>query len=484
MKFATVLISLILIAGIAGMACAQNETPVVTQPIATETPVVTQPIATETPIVTNPIVIPTEEPFETPTPLPTDTPPAPGSQKGYFSLNSVPSGADTYFNGIYQGETPVVVEVSTTGNPSHLIQMNREGYEPWETVYNGNPGPGQTIPITATLTPSAQTGSIYVTSSPSGATVFLDDVTTATTPYTFSNVPVGTHTVSIHLSGYQDFITSVSVQKGVTAQVSATLKPVESTGSVSISSSPSGASVYVDTVYRGVTPIVVGSLYVGTHGVTLVKAGYKDWQQYFNVAAGTTTYINAQLAADPAPQYATVSLTSDPPGASVYVDGVYKGTTRSGSPLVSTQAIPGTHTLLLTKAGYQDYSTTGTVVAGKNYNLDITLNPVPNPTTGAISVNSAPTGAQVYVNNLFRGYSPLTVDSLTPGMYTVVLKLDGYQDWQSAATVTAGKTAQISATLIPKTAPTPAPTPTPGFSPALVVITLAGIALLFRKYSH
>jgi hypothetical protein len=202
------------------------------------------------------------------------------------------------------------------------------------------------------------------------------------------------------------------------------------------------------------------------------------------VAAGGTTYLNAQLASDPQPMYATVSITSNPPGAAVYGDGVYKGTTRSGSPLVSTQVIPGTHTLLLTKAGYQDYSTTGTVVAGKNYDLAITLNPVPNPTTGSITVNSAPTGAQVYINNLFRGYSPLTVDSLTPGMYTVVLKLDGYQDWQSSATVTAGQTAQISATLIPKTAPTQAPTPTPGPSPALVVVSLAGIALLFRKFTH
>jgi hypothetical protein len=87
------------------------------------------------------------------------------------------------------------------------------------------------------------------------------------------------------------------------------------------------------------------------------------------------------------------------------------------------------------------------------------------------------------VNNLFRGYSPLTVDGLVPGMYTVALKLNGYQDWQSAATVSAGQTAQISATLIPATPTTPAPTPTPVPSPVVVVITLAGVALLFRRYS-
>jgi hypothetical protein len=436
MKCSTVLLSLILLAGVAGMACAQEAV----------------------------------------------TLPAPGGETGYFSLNSVPSGADTYFDGIFQGETPVVVEVSTTGNPSHTISMSLDGYEPWSSTYQGNPAAGQSIPITATLTPSPQVGSIYVTSSPSGAVAYLDGTKTSVTPCTFSNIPAGSHTIEIYLSGYQDFSTSVNVQKGVTATVSATLSPVVSSGSLSISTTPSGATVYLDQIYRGVTKVTVGNLAAGTHTLNLVKAGYKDVTETVNVVAGTTTYFSTTLESDAAPQYATVSISSNPPGASVYGDGVYVGTTRSGGPLDFTQVKPGTHTLLLTKSGYQDYSTTSTVVAGKNYDLEITLNSVPQPTTGSISVNSAPTGAQVYINNLFRGYSPVTVDGLTPGMYTVALKLNGYQDWQSSATVTAGQTAQLSATLIPTATPTPTPTPTPGPSPALVVVTLAGVALLIRKY--
>ncbi|MDD1648246.1 MAG: PEGA domain-containing protein [Methanomicrobiales archaeon] len=438
MKFSTVLLSLILLAGIAGMVCA----------------------------------------------LSVVTPVAPGTEKGYFSFNSVPSGADVMLDGIYQGETPVVSEVSTTGNAQHTIEMNLPGYEFWSSTYQGNPAAGQTIPITATLVPSAQVGSISVTSNPSGATVILDDSRTAYTPYTYSNVPVGSHTISVYLSGYEDFYTSVNVQAGVTAQVSATLDPVVTIGSLSISSSPSGASVYVDNIYRGVTTVVVGNLQAGTHTVLLVKAGYKNWQENVNVQAGTATYLNPKLEADPAPQYATVSIQSNPTGADVYGDGVYIGRTRADGPLVFTQVTPGTHTLLVTKSGYQDQSGTQTVVAGQDYTYNVNLKPVPNPTTGSISVTSSPIGAQVYVNNVFRGYSPLTVDSLTPGMYTVALKLSGYEDWQSSATVTAGQTAQISATLLPKTVPTPTPTPTPGFSPALAVITLAGAALFLRKFTR
>jgi len=400
-------------------------------------------------------------------------PAPPGGEQGYFSINSAPSGGDVYFDNSFAGETPVIVTVSTTGNPNHNIRINLDGYEEWSTTYNGNPLPGQTIPITAQLTPSAQTGNIQVVSSPSGAMVTLDRGQSANTPYTFYNIPVGSHEVAVYLSGYQTFYTTVNVNKGQTAFVNAILNPVSTTGSLDVSSTPSGAAVYVDGNYRGVTSTLVGNLYPGQHSVRLTKAGYQDWTGTVSIGSGLTTYLSQTLVVNPQPMYATVSVSSFPAGASVYGDGVYKGQTRDGSPLVSTMVLPGVHTLRLAKAGYQDYETTQNVVAGQDYVVSVTLNPVQNPTTGAISVISAPSSADVYLNNVFKGITPLTLDSLTPGSYTVTLKMGGYQDWQATQQVTAGQTAQISATLLPSATPTPTQT---GLFPLTV---LAGIGILF-----
>ncbi len=101
------------------------------------------------------------------------------------------------------------------------------------------------------------------------------------------------------------------------------------------------------------------------------------------------------------------------------------------------------------------------------------FHPVQDPTTGGISVISAPSEANVYLNNAFKGLTPLTLDSLAPGSYTVLVKLSGYQDWQATQQVTAGQTAQISATLLPSATPTPTQT---GLLPLTV---LAGIGILF-----
>jgi hypothetical protein len=400
--------------------------------------------------------------------------PAPGAEQGYFAINSIPSGGDVYFDGSFWGETPVVVTVSTTGNPNHNIRITLAGYEEWTSTYNGNPMSGQTITITAQLTPSAQTGNIQVVSTPSGAMVTLDRSQSANTPHTYYNIPIGNHEVSVYMSGYQTWYSTVDVKEGQTTYVNAVLQSVVTTGTLSVSSSPSGAAVYVDGIYQGVTSTTVGNLVPGSHSVRLTKAGYQDWTGTVSISAGATTYLNPTLVQNPQPQYATVSISSVPSGASVYGDGVYVGQTRSGSPLVFTEVKPGVHTLLLTKSGYQDYQTTQSVVAGQDYVVSVTLNSVQNPTTGGISVISAPSQAEVYLNNAFKGLTPITLDSLTPGSYTLLVKLSGYQDWQATQQVTAGQTAQISATLIPIAA-----TPTPTQTGLLPLTVIAGIGILF-----
>jgi len=476
LKFSILLITLVLIAGaMTGIAGASVSTGVLTPATTAAPPAAVQPVVTE-------------QPFSTPPVEAVTLPAIPGGQSGYFSINSVPSGGDVYFDQVWQGQTPVSVQVSTTGNPSHSIVINKVGYNQWTSTYNGNPGSGQTIPITATLVPSPQLGNIQVTSTPTGATVILDDIQTKIAPCSFNSVPVGTHSLTVYLSGYQTFYTSVNVQKDLTTNVAATLSPVVTIGSLSITSSPSGASVYVDNVYRGVTSTTVGNLQAGQHNVLLRKAGYQDWQNIVTINAGETSYLSPTLAVMQQPMYGTVTIMSIPAGADVYGDGVYIGRTREGSPLVFDQVKPGPHSLLLTKAGYESYTSTGTVVAGKNYDLNIKLFPVTNPSTGSISATSSPIGADVFINNIFKGLTPLTVDSLTPGSYTIVLRLSGYEDWRSSVSVSAGQTAQISATLLPvpttarpnppTQAPTSTPTPTPAPSPILVVgIVIAGAAL-------
>ncbi len=406
-------------------------------------------------------------------------PAEPGSEKGYFYINSIPPGADVYFDSTYAGETPVTVAVSTTGTPSHAISISLPGYELWTTTINENPRAGQTITVTATLTPSASVGQIQVTSNPSGATAVLDRSQSKITPAYFTNIPVGNHEIAVSLSGYQTQYTTVNVVKGQTATINIMFTPPVSTGTLSISSNPSGAAVYVDGLYRGVTATTIGNLAPGQHVVLLSKAGYQDWQGYANIQSGVITTLSPTLVSDPSPIYGTVSIKSTPSGASVYADGVYVGQTSPERALVFTQVKPGYHELLLSKTGYQDYKTSGTVYAGQDLSLTISLTPNPQtPDTGSIAIVSAPSGAEVYLDNVYHGMTPVSVDAVSPGTHSLLLRLGGYQDWQSQVSVTAGQTTQISATLLETATPTPTQT---GIAPLAILAGLGLFIMALRR---
>ena len=79
---------------------------------------------------------------------------------------------------------------------------------------------------------SVATGSISISSTPSGATIKLETPDgpfigpTVTAPYTFTNVPVGMSTITLSLAGYLDWSTSVYVIAGETSYVHVTLTPI------------------------------------------------------------------------------------------------------------------------------------------------------------------------------------------------------------------------------------------------------------------
>lgn len=75
--------------------------------------------------------------------------------------------------------------------------------------------------LTAVCTAATTTGKIYASSSPRGAQIWLDNVNTGLVTSSYiQNVPVGTHTVTLKLSGYQDATKTVQVKAGSTAWVS------------------------------------------------------------------------------------------------------------------------------------------------------------------------------------------------------------------------------------------------------------------------
>ena len=73
----------------------------------------------------------------------------------------------------------------------------------------------------------------------------------------------------------------------------------------------------------------------------------------------------------------------------------------------------------------------------------------PPPSYGRIVVTSHPQGAKVYLDNTYRGITPLNLDRVTVGIYQIKLEMSGYEDWNGYVTVSSSRTVTVSADLVP-----------------------------------
>jgi hypothetical protein len=159
-----------------------------------------------------------------------------------------------------------------------------------------------------------------------------------------------------------------------------------STGRLLVRSVPSGATVSVDGVEKGVTPLPLRDLELGTREVAIARRGYITANQ-------------------------KVSLTSARPSRTLDVR-----LTAAATPAAS--AAPGR---------------TGATR--------------PAVTTGSLSVESRPTGAAVTINGRPSGTTPLSINDLPPGEYRIMMTLPGFRNFATTVRVAAGERTRAAASL-------------------------------------
>ncbi|MFA5331948.1 MAG: PEGA domain-containing protein [Methanoregula sp.] len=77
-------------------------------------------------------------------------------------------------------------------------------------IVNGTIVTPTTVPV-SNVTPAADTGSLSVTSTPTGASIYLDSVPVGNTPYVLDSVSAGTHAVELELPGYVPYAETVVI---------------------------------------------------------------------------------------------------------------------------------------------------------------------------------------------------------------------------------------------------------------------------------
>jgi hypothetical protein len=233
-----------------------------------------------------------------------DTPPSSGD----LNADSIPGGASITIDGspwtyIYctSGFPPVCFHLPvftpytgavTTG--SHTITISLSGYK----SYSGTVDICSQKVSYVHQTLSAITTTVPTTTGPTTVTTTTAAVTTTVTTVPVTTTAVPTTAIPVATS---------SVPAATSPAVVGSVPP--GSGSLSVTTTPAGASVSIDGVQRGISPTTIPGLAAGSHTVLLKLSGYQDLSAPVSVTAGAVNSFSTGLTPLPA-EITTVPATT------------------------------------------------------------------------------------------------------------------------------------------------------------------------------
>ncbi len=304
------------------------------------------------------------------------------SNSGNLEIMYCPSGASVYLDGTYKGLTGSNSMTITGLTPgSHTVRITKTGYNDYFTPITVVAG--MTSWVEPYLMPGTNSGSLYLYSYPQGATIYLDGINQGTTGKTLI-LSFGSHIIRLTKEGYQDYFETFEQtydQKTITAFL--TPSSTSNFGRSDITSNPSGANIYIDGYYAGITPKTMDGLTPGSHTVRVTLPKYHDYTTTTTIFAGqsSSVYANFKITTStqsPAPipvvkpslkYYSSLAITSSPSGAHIYIDGFYRGIT----PTNLSDLNPGSHTVRIAKTDYNTYSTSISLSEGNSTQVSADL---------------------------------------------------------------------------------------------------------------
>ncbi len=285
---------------------------------------------------------------------------------GSFGITSIPPSAAVYLDGVKQGVTPLKIDHIKKG--FRKVEVIKAGYETWSE--NVQVIPGGLVTLDAEL--KVAMGSVNITSKPDNADIYISGIKHGSTPMVIK-IEKGIRTIELKKPGYETWKQDMQIADGDIRTISAFLEPIK--GSLTITSIPENADVYIAGSMMGKTPLVLKEIKLGQILIELKKECYASEAKNITIRSVQASGINFTLK----PVCGELSIKSEPADAKLYIDGVYVGRT----PGELKKVARGQHAIRVTKEKYLDWTTTFQIQPAERKQITARLKPAP-PKTGAV----------------------------------------------------------------------------------------------------
>jgi len=288
-------------------------------------------------------------------------------------IDSQPTAARLYIDGTLRGATPLKGLDLPVGE--HKIRLIKNRYSPYEGKLTVK---AEKEPIHFSFDLAPLFGTLKVVTTPSGASVYLQDRLIGRSPLELPDAPVGRHDLRVERDKYKPVSAQVAVMGDDTTSIHLVLEPKP--GYLEVRSVPDGAKVSVGDRYIGDTPVERIELRPGEYALRLAKSKFREVTVPARIESDETTLVSLNLS----PLSGYLSVISSPERAEVKLDGGVLGLT----PLTRIELKAGSYKLSLAKTDYRSTEATVSVESSETTTIDLTLQYL----FGSLKVSSEPAG--------------------------------------------------------------------------------------------
>ncbi len=346
-----------------------------------------------------------------------------------------PEGAQVFVDGKLRGMAPCSVFDLAAG--THLVHVEAPSHVSEDAFVKLEAG----AYVQKSFMLPVEKGLVLVKTTPVGADVKYNGVSLGTTPLLVTTLASGRkHTLELALNGYQT--KRIDVQTDGRHPLVREESLALDSGVVDCTTEPAGATVLVNGVERGVTPIKLTNVPKGVATILFRLAGYREESRELRLAPGDNQTLAVQLKGLPA----KLTVVSTPDQARVFVDDDYQGKT----PVTVSALKAGTHKIRLELAGHAPLVREVRLGNGEAKTEEFRLENV----LGRIEIATTPAGAKISLDGKAVGTTRsqggnvarsqiLALEGIPAGEHSVLVHLDGYQDTSRKIVVKAKDTGKL-----------------------------------------
>lgn len=373
----------------------------------------------------------------------------PGNKPGRFAVkvDSAPQGAAVYIN---DKSCPAVGVTPWTGklnNGDYTVIIEAPGYDqatrPFK-VARVRRAQELFVPLVKKVDPPRVDVRADADKNLFGATILLDGQPQGQVPMVITTT-AGRHLLQIRKEGFEEFSTWLDTKDNQIQTVAPTIKEIAKPkyGTVVVDADVPDAEVFIDgNKHPDNTPAVISNVVEGLHVIEVKKAPALPWKQTVEVKATQQTKVRATLAATMTGGVGVVRVLSDAQGARAFIDGTDMGPV----PVDIKDVKAGDHILQVKAPGFKTAERQVTVTAGGSQIVKFDLNTEAPSDTGLLKVVSTVPEAIVFVDGAALGKVPQE-KRVSEGEHPVVVRLDGFKQFEQKVRVEAGKTVTVQADL-------------------------------------